>query len=125
MRLPQMQADCLLLESQLISSRSTTTEQNTNVSICGERNAFDFLVQRYTYLKKYVSHERDNALCYKFSNGFNVYSHNTSRTKAIEGWKTLYKQMCRNGDFEDCKYEGLRYTQQKHEIFKQNDDNAR
>jgi hypothetical protein len=58
-----MQADCLLLESQLISSRSmTTAEQNTNVLIRGERKAFDSLVQRYTYLKKDVSYERDNAL---------------------------------------------------------------
>lgn len=89
-----MQADCLLLESQLISSRSmTTAEQNTNVLIRGERKAFDSLVQRYTYLKKDVSYERDNALWYKFSNGFNVYSHDTSRTEAIEGWKSLYKQM--------------------------------
>jgi alpha-glucosidase (family GH31 glycosyl hydrolase) len=89
-----MQADCLLLESQLISSRSmTTAEQNTNVLIRGERKAFDSLVQRYTYLKKDVSYETDNALWYKFSNGFNVYSHDTSRTEAIEGWKSLYKQM--------------------------------
>ena len=32
---------------------------------------------------------------------------------------------CRNGDFEDCNYEGLRYTEEKHDIFKQNDDSAR
>jgi len=33
--------------------------------------------------------------------------------------------MCRNGDFEKCKYEGVRYTQQKQEIFKKNETKAR
>ena len=95
LKLKQMQVDCLLLESGLISSRSMTTEQNANVSynIRGGRKTFESLVGRYEYLKHYVRLEKHRALDYIFSDGSNFYSNETSRFEAIAGWKTLYKKM--------------------------------
>ena len=80
LKLKQMQVDCLLLESGLISSRSMT--------IRGGRKTFESLVGRYEYLKHYVRLEKDRALDYIFSDGSNFYSNETSRFEAIAGWKT-------------------------------------
>ena len=121
LKLKQMQVDCLLLESGLISSRSMT--------IRGGRKTFESLVGRYEYLKHYVRLEKDRALDYIFSDGSNFYSNETSRFEAIAGWKTLYKKMineCETKQHKDkiIKCRAIQRTQRQRNSDADNEEDA-
>ena len=132
LKLKQMQFDCLLLESGLvISSHNMTTEQNANAyyNIRGGRKTFESLVGRYEYLKHYVRLEIHSALDYKFSDGSNFYSNETSRFEAIAGWKTLYKQMineCETKQHKDkiIKCRAIQRTQRQRNSDADNEEDA-